>query len=51
VKGVRIFETRRGAWTSTYGPSSSFASLAAPAAPAAPASSITASAPAGAVQR
>lgn len=47
VKGVRIFETRRGAWTSTYGPSG----LAAPAAPAAPASRITASAPAGAVQR
>jgi len=39
VKGVRIFETRRGGWTSTYGPSSG---------PAAPASS---SGPAGAVPR
>ena len=33
VKGVRIFETRRGGWTSTYGPSSG----PAPSAPAVPA--------------
>jgi hypothetical protein len=32
VKGVRIFETRRGGWTSTYGPSSG----PAPSAPAVP---------------
>lgn len=32
VKGVRIFETRRGGWTSTYGPSSG----PGPAAPAVP---------------
>ena len=44
VKGVRIFETRRGGWTSTYGPSSG------PVAPPGP-SSGPSSGPAAAVQR
>lgn len=41
VKGVRIFETRRGGWISTYGPSSGPSSGPGPAPPG----------PAGAVQR